>query len=205
MPLSTAVNVVIAVSVAFIATNGSPNDAEPESPEGVYIPGAAARRLPAGVPVAVIGLGDGSTVELLLLEDRAPLTVAHFTALADRHFYDGTVWNRVVPGFVVQGGAPAAVGRRNDPPMPEPEPNEELCSRGAVCLARKVIPEGAGGYRYAETLGDQFCILLGDALYLNDDFTVFATVPSGTDILDAVEEGDPIVSVTVVRVPAYGD
>lgn len=199
MPTGTlAVALILAASVARPAAGPEPDagDLEP-----IYVLSASAYRLPAGTPVALIDLGDGSTVELVLLEDRAPRTTAHFITLADGGFYDGTVWNRVVPGFVVQGGAPWAVSRGDAVPAPEPEANDEVCSRGAICLARKIVPEGMEGYGYAETLGGQFCILLDDAPYLNDDFTVFARVLSGMEALDAVVEGDPIVNVRVVRVP----
>jgi cyclophilin family peptidyl-prolyl cis-trans isomerase len=172
-----------------------------EELEPIHVLSAAAYKLPPGTAIAVVELVNGSVVEIALLEDAAPLATAHFASLAERRFYDETVWNRVVADFVVQGGAPAAVGRSDEAPAPEPESNDEVCTRGAVFLARSVIPERDEGYRYAETVGDQFCILLDDAFYLNDDFTVFGRVVSGMGLLDDVEEMEPIVSVRVVRVP----
>ena len=192
-PFAVALGVAIAVaSVSVLAA---------EELEPIYVLSAAAYKLPPGTAIAVVELRNGSAVEIALLEDEAPLATAHFTSLAERRFYDETVWNRVVAGFVVQGGASEAVGRPHETPAPEPESNDEVCTRGAVFLARSVVPEGAGGYRYGETLGDQFCILLKDAFYLNDDFAVFGRVVSGMELLDDVEEREPIVSVRVVRVP----
>ncbi|UCE26493.1 MAG: peptidylprolyl isomerase [Candidatus Coatesbacteria bacterium] len=190
-----------AAALATVMTLASVSASAVEALEPIYVLSAAAYRLPPGTPIAVVELAGGSTVEIVLLEDEAPLTAAHFVNLAERQTYNGTVWNRVVPGFVVQGGALSAVGRFDETPAPEREINDEVCTRGAVFLARTVIPEGADGYRYAETLGDQFCVLLNDALYLNDDFTVFGRVISGVELLDDVEEMEPITSVRVVRVP----
>ena len=190
-----AAALAIAIALAYVPASAA------EEPEPIYVLSAAAYRLPPGTPIAVVELGSGYTVEIALLEGAAPLAAAHFADLAERGFYDETVWNRVVRGFVVQGGAPAAVGRTDEAPAPEPEVNDEACTRGAVFLARNVIAKGAEGYRYDETLGDQFCILLEDAFYLNDDFTVFGRVVSGIELLDDVEEREPIVSVRVIRVP----
>jgi cyclophilin family peptidyl-prolyl cis-trans isomerase len=202
MRLCAAVLVVAAViSTPFGRAVGA---VEAEDPEPIYILSAKAYRLPAGTYIAAIKLGDGSTIELALLEYTAPRTTEYFNDLISKRFYDNTAWNRVVPGFVVQGGAPIGVDRGIDVAVPEPESNDESCTRGAIFLARKVVPEGTEGYKYADTVGDQFCILLEDAPYLNDDFTVFGRVISGMELLDGVDEGEPIVSVRLVRVPAGG-
>jgi cyclophilin family peptidyl-prolyl cis-trans isomerase len=188
---------VIGIVLAAFALVGESVATELET---TYALSPAAHMLPAGTAVASIELSDGSTVEIALYERTTPRTAYHFIELAKRGFYDGTTWNRVVPGFVVQGGAAGVAGFLGEVQTPEPESNDVPCSRGAVFMARNVIPEEIEGYRYAETLGDQFCILLEDAFYLNDDFTVFGGVISGMGFLDDVEEDEPIVSVKVIYV-----
>jgi hypothetical protein len=129
----TAVLVVVAV---ILAPFGRAADAaEAEDPKPIYILSATAYRLPAGTRVAAIELGDGSTIEFALLEDAAPWTTEYFNNLINKRFYDNTTWNRVVPGFVAQGGAPIGVNRGIDVAAPEPESNDESCTRGAIFLA----------------------------------------------------------------------
>jgi hypothetical protein len=134
----------IATALAYVPASAA------EEPEPIYVLSAAAYRLPPGTPIAVVELGSGYTVEIALLEGAAPLAAAHFADLAERGFYDETVWNRVVRGFVVQGGAPAAVGRTDEAPVPEPEANDEACTRGAVFLARNVIAKGIRACRFGD-------------------------------------------------------
>jgi cyclophilin family peptidyl-prolyl cis-trans isomerase len=196
---------VLVMTVAAITPFGYGADAVNfEVLEPINILSSAAYRLPAGTRVATIELGDGSTVEFALLDGTAPRTTEYFNEMAEKGFYDDTTWNRVVPGFVVQGGSIRTINGDGDTDVPEPESNGERCTRGAVFFARKVIPEETEGYRYTDTIGNQFCILLEDAPYLDDDFTVFGRVISGMETLDGLYEGEPIVSIRVVHVPMTG-
>jgi peptidyl-prolyl cis-trans isomerase B (cyclophilin B) len=196
---------VLVITVAELTPFGYGADAVgAEVLESINVLSSAAYRLSVGTRVVTIELGDGSTVEFALLDSTAPRTTEYFNEMIEKRFYDDTTWNRVVPGFVVQGGSPTAINSHGDTNAPELESNDERCTRGAVFFARKVIPEETEGYSYADTIGNQFCILLEDAPYLDDDFTVFGRVISGMETLDGVYEGEPIVSVRVVRVPVNG-
>lgn len=200
-PFAAVLVLTVVMLTPFVYGTGA---ADPGVFESINVLSPAAYRLPAGTRVAAIELDNGSFVEFVLLDGTAPQTTEYFNAMIEKRFYDDTAWSRVVPGFVVQGGSPPATDGHGDTDAPEPESNDERCTRGAVFFARKVIPEETEGYRYADTIGNQFCILLEDAPYLDDDFTVFGRVISGMENLDDLDEGEPIVSVKVIRVPMVG-
>lgn len=123
-------------------------------------------------------LGD---IELELYEDKAPKTVANFLAYVEDGFYDGTVFHRVIPGFVVQGGGFDKTLRRK--PTREPIENEADNGlgnkRGTLSMARTSDPDSATS---------QFFINLADnePLDRSDDepgYAVFARVTDGMDVV----------------------
>ncbi len=164
---------------------------------------AAARELPAGTKVAVMELDDGAVVEIQLLTDETPETAGNFIALVEGGFYDGIIFHRVVPDFVVQAGDATLVGREN-PDLSLPlEDDARKCVRGAVSMARLAWrDEETGEVIYGDTSPTQFFILKSDTPRLDPDFCVFGTVVSGMGAVDAIEQGDVIKRVRIVTVGA---
>jgi peptidyl-prolyl cis-trans isomerase B (cyclophilin B) len=118
--------------------------------------------------------------------DDAPLHSAAFLKLADAGFYDGLKFHRVEPGFVVQGGDPKGDGTGGPGYNLKAEFNPRPHVRGTVAMARSSRPDSAGS---------QFYICLGDAAFLNGQYTVFGQMTEGFDVLDAIRRGDAMVSV----------
>ena len=110
----------------------------------------------------------------------APKTVENFRRLAETGFYDGLIFHRIVPGFVIQGGDPNTRGGANRTGWGtggpgwniEAEFNKKKHSRGALSMARSQNPDSAGS---------QFFIVLKDSNFLDGQYTVFGKVISGMD------------------------
>ena len=117
--------------------------------------------------------------------DAAPKTVENFKKLASSGFYDGVLFHRIVPGFVIQGGDPltksVADKKRWGTGGPgwtlKAEFNQNVHSRGALSMARSQDPNSAGS---------QFFIVLKDAKFLDGQYTVFGKVTSGMDVVDNI-------------------
>ena len=119
----------------------------------------------------------------------APKTVNNFVFLAREKFYDGTVFHRVIPDFMVQGGDPTGSGRGGPGYSFEDEfqNNPHKHQAGTLSMAN------AG----ANTNGSQFFITHVATKWLDGKHTVFGQVTKGQDIVDAVKQGDQLNSVTV--------
>jgi cyclophilin family peptidyl-prolyl cis-trans isomerase len=118
-------------------------------------------------------------IELELFDDDAPKTVANFTKLAGEGFYDGVVFHRIIPDFMIQGGDPTGTGSGGPGYQFEDEFNDHKVERGALAMAN------AG----PNTNGSQFFIVTTDAApWLDGKHTVFGRVTSGMDVVDAIEQ-----------------
>jgi peptidyl-prolyl cis-trans isomerase B (cyclophilin B) len=118
------------------------------------------------------------TIALELFDEDAPQTVANFRKLAGEHFYDGIIFHRVIPDFMIQGGCPQGIGTGGPGYTFEDEINEHKVVRGAVAMAN------AG----PDTNGSQFFIVTADsAPWLDGKHTVFGHVTAGMDAVDSIE------------------
>src|SRR3989442_13286983 len=118
-------------------------------------------------------------ITLELFDDDAPKTVANFEKLAGDGFYDGVVFHRVIPDFMIQGGDPTGTGRGGPGYTFEDEPNEHRVVRGALAMAN------AG----PNTNGSQFFIVTADdASWLDGKHTVFGQVVSGQEVVDTIAD-----------------
>ncbi len=118
------------------------------------------------------------TIALELFDDDAPKTVANFRKLAGEHFYDGVIFHRVIPDFMIQGGCPQGIGTGGPGYTFEDEINQRKILRGALAMAN------AG----PNTNGSQFFIVTADsAAWLDGKHTVFGRVSAGMDAVDAIE------------------
>jgi peptidyl-prolyl cis-trans isomerase B (cyclophilin B) len=117
-------------------------------------------------------------IEVELFDDDAPKTVENFLKLARDGFYDGVVFHRVIPDFMVQGGDPTGTGMGGPGYTFEDEFNDHKVERGALAMAN------AG----PNTNGSQFFIVTADATpWLDGKHTVFGKVTSGMDAVDSIE------------------
>ena len=117
-------------------------------------------------------------IQLELFDEDAPETVANFTKLASDGFYDGIIFHRVIPDFMIQGGCPQGTGTGGPGYTFKDEINEHKVVRGALAMAN------AG----PNTNGSQFFIVTTEsAPWLDGKHTVFGRVSGGMDIVDAIE------------------
>ena len=120
--------------------------------------------------------------------DDAPLHVASFIKLAEAGFYDGLVFHRVEPGFVVQGGDPDGNGTGGPGYNLKAEFSARPHLRGTVAMARSSDPNSAGS---------QFYICLDDAKFLDGQYTVFGQMTGGFEALDAIRPGSKMDAVSI--------
>ena len=129
------------------------------------------------------------SIELELYPQHAPQTVNNFVFLAGQGFYDGVTFHRVIANFMIQGGDPTGSGRGG----PGYRFADE-CHGNPLKHERCVISMANAG---PNTNGSQFFITHLATPHLDGRHTVFGKVTSGEDIVDAIQQGDTMVSVTV--------
>jgi peptidyl-prolyl cis-trans isomerase B (cyclophilin B) len=117
-------------------------------------------------------------IEVELFDDDAPKTVKNFRDLAEKGFYDGVIFHRVIKDFMIQGGDPTGTGSGGPGYTFEDEFNDNKVVRGALAMAN------AG----PNTNGSQFFIVTTDAApWLDGKHTVFGQVTGGMDVVDKIE------------------
>ena len=109
--------------------------------------------------------------------DKAPNHVANFIKLAGDGFYNGTVFHRTIPGFMIQGGCPDGTGMGGPGWSVDAEFNDTPHTRGVLSMARSQDPNSAGS---------QFFVCHGDAAFLDGQYTAFGRLVSGDETLDAI-------------------
>ena len=128
--------------------------------------------------VATLHTNHGA-IELELFDGDAPKTVENFRTLAANGFYDGVIFHRVIPDFMIQGGDPTGKGSGGPGYTFEDEVNEQPVVRGALAMAN------AG----PNTNGSQFFIVTAEACpWLDGKHTVFGRVTGGMDAVDAISQ-----------------
>jgi cyclophilin family peptidyl-prolyl cis-trans isomerase len=136
-------------------------------------------------------------IELELYPDAAPKTVENFEKLSRDGFYEGVIFHRVIPDFMIQGGDPTGTGTGGPGYEFEDEFNEHRVTRGALAMAN------AG----PNTNGSQFFIVTAEeASWLDGKHTVFGRVTAGMDVVDRISQAErdandrPRKPVTIDRV-----
>ena len=120
-----------------------------------------------------------------------PITAGNFEKLVDKGFYDGIIFHRVIPGFMIQTGDPTGTGRGG----PGYRFADELKGNPLTHGAKVISMANAG----PDTNGSQFFITHSAQPSLNGHHTVFGHVVDGQDVVDAIEQGDRIESLSIVR------
>jgi cyclophilin family peptidyl-prolyl cis-trans isomerase/HEAT repeat protein len=139
-----------------------------------------------GRPVAIITTPHGD-MRVELLPDEAPLTVHNFMTLAAAGYYDGGVWHRVVPNFVIQDGAPAGDPSGGPGWTIRDEINRVRYDRGLMGMAL------AG----PDTGGSQWFITHAPQPHLDGGYTIFGRLVGGERVLDRVVQGEPVISIRI--------
>ena len=134
-------------------------------------------------PIATIELENGGVITAELYPDIAPNTAANFIELANAGFYDGLIFHRVIPGFMIQDGDPTGTGMGGPGYAIKGEfaangfENDLSHARGVLSMARTMDPDSAGS---------QFFIMHGDATYLDGQYAAFGKVTEGIEWVDAI-------------------
>ena len=128
-----------------------------------------------GVTVTIT-TGVGS-MKFEFFPDKAPGHVKNFVDLAEKGFYNDTVFHRTIPGFMIQGGCPEGTGRGGPGYQIDAEFNDTPHVRGILSMARSQNPNSAGS---------QFFVCHGDASFLDNQYTAFGRMVEGDDTLEAI-------------------
>lgn len=133
--------------------------------------------------MVVIEMENGSKMKLELYPEHAPITVANFLKLVEQGFYDGLIFHRVIPGFMIQGGDPDGTGMGG----PKERIKGEFAAngvnnpikhvRGVISMARTQMPDSAGS---------QFFIMHKDAPHLDGQYAAFGKVVEGIETVDEI-------------------
>ena len=136
-----------------------------------------------GNPIVTIEMEDGSIIRAELFPDIAPNTVNNFISLVNEGFYDGLIFHRVIPGFMIQGGCPLGAGFGGPGHSIAGEfdaagfPNPLSHEPGVLSMARSMDPDSAGS---------QFFIVHGDASFLDGEYASFGRVIEGMDVVERI-------------------
>ena len=134
-------------------------------------------------PIVTIEMEDGGIIRAELYPEIAPNTVRNFISLVKKGFYDGVIFHRVIPGFMIQGGDPTGTGMGGPGYSIEGEftsngfQNDLKHTRGVISMARSMNPNSAGS---------QFFIMHQDAPHLDGQYAAFGKVVAGMDVVDKI-------------------
>ncbi len=135
-------------------------------------------------PIVTIEMESGKTIKLELYPEIAPNTVANFVSLASKGYYDGLIFHRVIPGFMIQGGDPTGTGMGGPGYTIKGEfarngyrENTLRHTRGVISMARSGMPNSAGS---------QFFIMHADAPHLDGSYAAFGKVTEGIETVDEI-------------------
>lgn len=134
-------------------------------------------------PIVTINMEDGGVIKAELYPEIAPNTVRNFISLINKGFYDGLIFHRVIPGFMIQGGCPEGTGMGGPGYSIKGEfsrngfKNDLKHIRGVLSMARTMIPDSAGS---------QFFIMVEDAPHLDGQYAAFGKVIEGIEVADKI-------------------
>ena len=135
-------------------------------------------------PIVTIEMENGKKIVAELYPEIAPNTVANFVNLVESGFYNGLIFHRVIPGFMIQGGDPQGTGMGGPGYTIKGEfarngfkQNNLRHARGVLSMARSMMPNSAGS---------QFFIMHANAPHLDGDYAAFGKVTEGLDTVDEI-------------------
>jgi cyclophilin family peptidyl-prolyl cis-trans isomerase len=175
--------IVAVLALAACTTGGATPSPQPSASAQASeaCPSAQPEALPAGETRTVTIATELGAIEIKLESDLSPIAVANFAALTACGYYDGVVFHRVVPGFVIQGGDPTGTGTGGPGYQIQDEPVTATYERGVVAMARTSAPN---------SVGSQFFIVLDDAargsLEAANTYQIIGSVTSGMETAEAI-------------------
>ena len=134
-------------------------------------------------PVVTIEMENGGVMKVELYPETAPNTVANFISLVEKGFYNGTIFHRVIPGFMIQGGDPEGTGMGGPGYRIKGEftanrfQNDLKHTKGVISMARAGHPDSAGS---------QFFIMVDDDPHLDGQYASFGKVIEGIEVADQI-------------------
>ena len=134
-------------------------------------------------PIVTILMQNDKEIKCELYPEIAPITVENFISLIEKNFYDGLIFHRNIPGFVIQGGCPNGNGMGGPGYSIKGEfssngiKNDLKHTRGVLSMARSMMPDSAGS---------QFFIMHDDAPHLDGNYAAFGKVISGIEVVDEI-------------------
>ena len=134
-------------------------------------------------PIVTIEMEDGGVMKAELYPNVAPNTVNNFISLVQKGFYDGLIFHRVIPGFMIQGGCPDGTGMGGPGYSIKGEftgngfQNDLVHDRGVLSMARTMAPDSAGS---------QFFVMVEKAPHLDGQYAAFGKVIEGMEVADAI-------------------
>ncbi len=134
-------------------------------------------------PIVTIEMESGNTIKIELYPETAPNTVRNFISLANSGFYNGVIFHRVIPGFMIQGGDPEGTGMGGPGYSIKGEfsgngfKNDLRHDKGVISMARSSRPDSAGS---------QFFIMVEKAPHLDGQYAAFGKVTEGMDEADRI-------------------
>ena len=134
-------------------------------------------------PIVTIEMEDGGVMKAELYPDVAPNTVNNFISLVQKGYYDGLIFHRVIPGFMIQGGCPDGTGMGGPGYSIKGEftgngfQTDLVHDRGVLSMARTMAPD---------TAGSQFFVMVEKAPHLDGQYAAFGKVIEGMEVADAI-------------------
>src|SRR3712207_2945452 len=128
-------------------------------------------------PVVTIKMQNGDIMKAELYPEIAPNTVNNFISLINKGFYDGVIFHRVIPGFMIQGGDPTGTGTGGPGYRLKAEFNDTKHDKGILSMARTQDPNSAGS---------QFFVMHGRSPHLDNQYTAFGKVTEGLEVIDKI-------------------
>lgn len=134
-------------------------------------------------PIITINMENGGVIKAELYPEVAPNTVKNFISLINKGFYDGVIFHRVIPNFMIQGGCPNGNGMGNPGYSIKGEftrngfRNELKHTRGVLSMARTMVHDSAGS---------QFFIMVADSPHLDNQYAAFGKVIEGMEVADKI-------------------
>lgn len=134
-------------------------------------------------PIVTIKMQNGDIMKAELYPETAPNTVNNFISLIKRGFYDGVIFHRVIPGFMIQGGDPEGTGMGGPGYSIKGEftgngfKNDLIHSKGVLSMARTMAPDSAGS---------QFFIMVEDSPHLDGQYASFGKITEGIEVADKI-------------------
>ena len=134
-------------------------------------------------PIVTIEMENGGVMKVELYPETAPNTVANFISLVEKGFYNGTIFHRVIPGFMIQGGDPEGSGMGGPGYRIKGEftanrfQNDLKHTKGVISMARSGHPDSAGS---------QFFIMVDDSPHLDGQYASFGKVIEGIEVADQI-------------------